>query len=176
MNLFQIDYKRLVLQLLPPFLRQSRIFAFMTALTFGVRYVYEVFCENRAVNLLRLERNGQVCYLQKLLNDELDGDLRRITIKDGGNEGDKWLMAQDEGEAYQLFIQPEWYDEEGILRADPENLICSEALLISNTALFNVHVPFSETATDKVNLLNSFLYEYKLLSKKYKINYGQAEF
>lgn len=175
MNLFQIDYKRLVLQLLPPFLRQPRIFAFMTALTFGVEYAYHQFCDNREINLLRLRRNGQVCYLEKLLNDELDNYYRRISITDIENEYDRWLWAMDEEESYQWFVETEWLNEEGKLCSKPENMVCSETLLLSNTAWFYVTVPFSESEVDSVNKLNSFLSEYKLLSKKYVINYEQAK-
>lgn len=168
MKLFQIDYKRLVLLLLPTFLRQSRIFAFMTALTFSVSSLYDTFKANRERNLRRLKFNGQVCYLQKMLNDELDFVARRISISDKSSEG-QWLIAMDEVEPYQLFVMPEQLNAEGKMEADRGNLIFDEGLLISDTAIFHLSVPWAETDIDMDNRLKSLLNEYKLLSKKYKI-------
>lgn len=158
LNLYQIDYKRLVLLLLPTFLRKPRLFAFLRAATFGVSELHVAFLKNRDVNLLRLKRNGQVCYLRRMLNDELDAEDRRIRITDADPEGD-WVFALDEEEAYQLFI-----GSEGML-------VYSENLVFGNTAFFNVFVPWSSGETDKNNRLQNFLNEYKLLSKKYILSY-----
>ena len=103
MKLYQIDYKRLALLLLPTFLRKPRIFAFLSAFVFGVSVLHNRFMKNRTANLLRIKRNGQVCYLKGMLNDELDPDKRRIRITDQDVEGD-WVFAMDEEEPYQLFI------------------------------------------------------------------------
>lgn len=170
--LFKIDYKRLVLLLLPTFLRQPRIFAFLMALTSAVAALYDAFKDKRTANLIRIRRNGQTCYLQKLLNDEMDAHSgRRIVISDGTMAGD-WLLARDEKEAYQLFISEEVYlpgTPVPVSRID--NLVYSEALIISNTAFFYVSVPWKNTDEDLDNKLRSYLNEFKLISKKYKINY-----
>ncbi|MEG2276686.1 MAG: hypothetical protein RSA53_05555 [Odoribacter sp.] len=158
MKLFQIDYKRLVLLLLPTFLRQPRLFAFLNALTFSVSELYIRFIKNREVHLLRLKRNGQVCYLRGLLNDELDPEQRRITVTDGIQEGD-WVFAMDEGEAYQLLI-----DHSGVI-------VYNESLIISNTAFFYVSVPWTKDEENLNNRLRNYINEYKLLSKKYMISY-----
>lgn len=161
MRLFQIDYKRLVLLLLPTFLRKPRLFAFLCALTFGIAELHAKFLKDRNANLLRIKRNGQVCYLRGLLNDELDPEERRIQIKDGTTEGD-WIFAMDEDEAYQLFI-----DTGG-------TMVYSEDRIISNTAFFYVFIPWSKEQTDLNNRLRNFLNEYKLLSKKYIIQHEPA--
>lgn len=161
MKLYQIDFKRLVLLLLPTFLRKPRLFAFLCALTFSVRELHAKFLKNRNENLLRIKRNGQVCYLRGMLNDELAPEERRIQIKDGTTEGD-WIFAMDEDEAYQLFI-----DTGGIM-------VYSEARIISNTAFFYVFIPWSKEQTDLNNRLRNFLNEYKLLSKKYIIQHEPA--
>lgn len=163
MKLYQIDYKRLVLLLLPTFLRKPRFFAFLSALVFGVSELHARFLKNRSANLLRIKRNGQVCYLRGLLNDELDPWQRRIDVMDGETEGD-WVFAMDEEEAYQLFID------------NPGVLVYSENLIIGNTAFFHVAVPWRKNQTDQNNRLCNFLNEYKLLSKKYVISHEQAKF
>lgn len=163
MKLFQIDYKRLAMLLLPTFLRRPRIFAFLCALTFSVSELHVKFLKNRDVNLLRIRRNGQTCYLRGMLNDELDAGERRIRITGTDTEGD-WVFAMDEGEAYQLLVNT----------AGP--MVYSQDLIIGNTAFFNVLVPWGKEQTDLNNRLRNFLNEYKLLSKKYIIQYGQTEF
>lgn len=163
MKLYQIDYKRLVLLLLPTFLRRPRLCAYLYALTFGVSELYGKFLKNRDTNLSRIKRNGQVCYLRGMLNDELDPEERRIRIIDGDAEG-SWVFTVDEEEAYQLFID------------NPGTMIYSESLIIANTAFFYVPVPWPENQTDLNNCLRNFLNEYKLLSKKYIIQHEQTEF
>lgn len=163
MKLYQINYKKLVLLLLPTFLRQPRWFAFLNALTFGVSELHGQFLKSRDSHLFRIRRNGQVCYLRGMLNDELDPVARRIQVADAEPEGD-WLFAMDEEEPYQLFVRTE------------NVMIYSEGLIIGNTAFFNVSVPWKEEQTDINNRLRNFLNEYKLLSKKYIIQYGQTEF
>lgn len=163
MKLYQIDFKRLVLLLLPTFLRRPRLFAFLCALTFGVAELHVRFLKLRDSDLLRIRRNGQVCYLRGLLNDELDPVNRQIKIRDAADEGD-WVYAMDEGEAYQLLI-----DGTG-------TMVYDETLIIANTAFIYVLVPWKKEETNLNNRLHSYLREYKLLSKKYMIRYEQARF
>lgn len=162
MKLFQIDYKHLILLLLPTFLRRSRIFAFLCALTFGVSEMHGRFLKNREANLLRIKRNGQVCYLRGLLSDELDAEKRRIIISDGYVEGD-WIFAMTEGDAFQLLI-----DKPGIM-------VYSGDTIIGNTAFFYVDVPWGKDDENLNNRLKNYLNEYKLLSKKYIIRYEQTK-
>lgn len=65
----EINYKRLIVLLLPTFLRQATITAFLRAMTIPIEYLYNQFLANRNSNLYRLKMNGQVCYLRRVLND-----------------------------------------------------------------------------------------------------------
>lgn len=163
MKLYQIDFKRLVLLLLPTFLRRPRLFAFLCALTFGVAELHVRFLKLRDSDLLRIRRNGQVCYLRGLLNDELDPVNRQIKIRDAADEGD-WVYAMDESEAYQLLI-----DGTG-------TMVYDETLIIANTAFIYILVPWKKEEENLNNRLRSYLKEYKLLSKKYMIRYEQTRF
>lgn len=165
MKLFQIDYKRLVLLLLPTFLRRSRIYAFLTAMTFGVEELHRQFTRNREANLLRIRRNGQVCYLRALLNDELDPVQRRITLDDAHQPGE-WLMIYDESASYQTLIRSEPGTD-----AAPVHILYGEAAILENTSFFTVNVPWNAKMEDSTNRLRSLLNEYKLLSKTYIINH-----
>lgn len=161
---FDIDYKRLVLLLLPTFLRKSRLFAFLTAMTVGIDNLYSAFKSNRNANITRIRSNGQVCYLQGTLNNELDPTTRLITIKDGEPEGN-WLMAYDQGYHNQLLIRKEPGGETGV------HLVYSEEKISNNASTFYVSVPWANTKEKESNTnhLRALLNEYKLLSKKYNI-------
>lgn len=166
MRLFQIDFRRLVLLILPPCLRFPRIYALLLALTFGIEEIYRSFSRQRDTNLTRLRRNGQVCYLRALLNDELDPEQRRITIDDASQPGE-WLMIYDESESYQLLINREPGTSD-----DPVHILYDESTILENTSFFTVTVPWSDNMNDLTNRLRSLLNEYKLLSKTYIINYA----
>lgn len=163
MKLYQIDYKKLVVLLLPTFMRKPRLFAFLHALIFGISELHVKFLKSRNANLLRIKRNGQVCYLRGLLNDELDPVGRRILITDVTAEED-WIFALDESDAYQLLINT------------AGEIVYSEDLIIGNTAFFNVSVPWTNDNTNLNNRLRDFLNKYKILSKNYIFNYEQTEF
>ena len=165
MKLFQLDFQRLVLLILPPCLRFPRIYALLLAMTFGIEELYRSFSRQREANLTRLRRNGQVCYLRALLNDELDPEQRRIVIDDASQPGE-WLMIYDEHASYQLLINREPGTAE-----KPVPLLYDEATILENTSFFTVYVPWSEEMNDLTNRLRSLLNEYKLLSKTYIISY-----
>ena len=178
MKWFEIDYKRLVLLLLPTFLRRPRIYAFLTAMTFGVEELHRQFSRQRDANLLRCRRNGQVCYLRALLNDELDPVQRRITLEDASQPGN-WLMIFDESTSYQTLIRSEpGTDSNFIPISNPisnpgaaVHILYDEAAILENTSFFTVTVPWNVQMEDSTNRLRSLLNEYKLLSKTYIINY-----
>lgn len=166
MKLFQIDYRRLVLLLLPTFLRRPRIYAFLSAMVFGVGELHRQFTRSRDANLLRCRRNGQVCYLRALLNDELDPVQRRITLDDASQPGE-WVMIFDENASYQTLIQSEPGKESKAV-----HILYDEGSILENTSFFTVTVPWNVKMEDSTNRLRSLLNEYKLLSKTYIINYA----
>ena len=67
--MFEIDLKKLVLQLLPTFYRQQLIFGVLRAALGGLQAVYDAFTKARVAHIYRLTHNGQVCYLRAVLND-----------------------------------------------------------------------------------------------------------
>jgi hypothetical protein len=79
---YDIDFRRLVLLLLPTFLRRPRLVAFVSALISPLSGLHPQFLRYRADTLWRLDHNSQVCYLRGALNDLLDPVERRITVLD----------------------------------------------------------------------------------------------
>ena len=78
---FDISYPEQSRQNLPSDLRRSRFIAFFAALVSQVGVCYELFRLFRSDSMYKLAHNGQVCYLQAVLNDFFDEGDRRIYIK-----------------------------------------------------------------------------------------------
>ncbi|PWA05477.1 hypothetical protein [Flavobacterium laiguense] len=77
---YKIDFDRLILLLLPTFLRKSVLFGYIKALITPIASLHYKWEQMRAENLKKLSYNSQRCYLRGALNDKYDPDLRRITI------------------------------------------------------------------------------------------------
>lgn len=80
---YKVDINRLVLLLLPTFLRKQVMAQFIYSMVSPIKTIYNDWLAMRTSNLYILEHNGQVCYLRKVLNDAFDPELRRIEIADG---------------------------------------------------------------------------------------------
>ena len=80
---FDLDVRKLAVQLTPTFLRGEVLTAFLKALTKPIADIHYQFVQNRKDNLYILAHNGQKCYLRAALNDKYDNELRRIVIDDG---------------------------------------------------------------------------------------------
>ena len=77
---YKIDWDRLILLLLPTFLRNPVLFGYIRALISPIASLHYKWEQMRTANLLKLSYNGQRCYLRKALNDKFDPDVRRIFI------------------------------------------------------------------------------------------------
>lgn len=87
-KVFEIDFDRLMLLLLPTALRKPRLFALLQVMVVSLRALYNTFIANRDRNIAIVNVTPQVCYLRGVLNDTFDPDTdseqrRRITIGDG---------------------------------------------------------------------------------------------
>jgi hypothetical protein len=95
-NIFNIDYNRLVRWLIPPALRQENTIAWLRALVKPSVIVYHSFRRYRRQKLYELMITGQVCYLERLLNDKYDYTLRRIRIVDSVDRSPVVFYQEDE--------------------------------------------------------------------------------
>lgn len=148
---FEIDYKKLVILLLPTFLRKTRIVYFFQSLITPLIQLHYDWSLQRERNLYKLQHNGQVCYLRKALNDEFDSGQRRIEILEGNKFGRQYIYTHAEQQPKYLgtmYIRPSSdYEDTGVdfIVAVPNNLIFNQYDMISLVEL------------------------YKLASKRYKI-------
>ncbi|HOI27093.1 MAG TPA: hypothetical protein PLN63_05295 [Paludibacteraceae bacterium] len=82
MNLYQIDYRKLVALLLPTMLRKPIIIIFLQCATLAVKLRHHDFLSNRDSNMYRLQHNGQVCHLRALLNEAFPTRSTDFIIED----------------------------------------------------------------------------------------------
>jgi hypothetical protein len=76
MGFFDIDYNVKAWQSLPVRLRQAVQYAWLKVLVSPVVYLAGLFKVNRDANLYELAHDGQVCFLEAVLNDTFDPVVR----------------------------------------------------------------------------------------------------
>jgi hypothetical protein len=162
MKAFEVNFHRLVVLLLPTFLRKDLILAMLQAMVAPVVTLYDQFMRNRSGNLYRLKANGQVCYLRRTLNDAFPDAGGNIRIYDGEVIGE-WLYAWDENyNSYNYYLP---VTDEGVMLWDREAIVASKNY-------FNVAVPAAlKNNPDNITQLKAIINTYKLLSKSYNIIY-----
>lgn len=149
---YKIDFYKLGILLLPTFLRQPALIAFLQALLVPIDSLYYNWVLFRSDNLYKIQHNGQICYLQKVLNDQLDCSLRRIYIGDGNRYKRQYLYTYGENKPYYL-----------------GKMFLYQNLDYADTGVdFIVFVPKTllETAPYELKYLVDF---YKIGGKRYKI-------
>ena len=80
---YKINFDKLVVMLLPTFLRKPRMIAFITLFSAELTKLYNNWLVKKNEDEKWLYHNSQVCKLRKILNDEFDDLQRRIQITDG---------------------------------------------------------------------------------------------
>ena len=79
---YNVDVYKLGAYLLPPFLRKKRIYAFLCVFLYPFYWLSKMFKVYRKTSLQKLNVNGQVAYIEKMLNDEFEFEHRYIYITD----------------------------------------------------------------------------------------------
>ena len=158
---YTVNFKKLVVLLLPTFLRQSTIVALLQVYVGGLITVYNRFITNRTNNLYKLKITGQVCYLRKMLNDAFPAANGHISIEDGVATG-TWRYAWNANyEPYHKYL----------LIEDSGTLFWDEHTISEGLSNFIVKVPASLNTVNNEARMRSLLNYYKLLSKSYTIVY-----
>jgi hypothetical protein len=158
-NVFNISYRKLVVLLLPTFLRRPLMVALLQAAVAPVNTLHRLFMLNRTNNLYRLRMNAQVCYLRKVLNDAFPSATGAIQIRDA-DRGGRWLFAYDQD-----------VDRTSLNIEDGGTMFYDRAAIIEQASGFEVVVPVALKTPNNDTKLRVLLNQYKLLSKKYVIIY-----
>jgi hypothetical protein len=162
-NLYNIDFRRLATLLTPTFLRKVKFIDWLETLLKPLEEVNFSFKQFRKDSIYKVTHNGQVVYLQKVLNDSFDNEFRRIKIKDSFENDPTWIYPQaNENPTY-------IYDQN------------SPTFLYDNSIFNNIEVdfvlsipsglkPFNEYDQRILEIqIKSIVNYYKLASKRFKI-------
>ncbi len=129
---YKINFDKLLLLLLPTFMRKNRLAAFGTVLIAPVKEMYNEFRKQQVKGWYRLNHNGQVFSLRKVLNDHFDNEQRRIQIRDADKYErlyvytpveDKPLFLHDDEEATKyIYTKAECNNEFDFMVVLPGNI------------------------------------------------------
>lgn len=164
---YSVDFYRLVLQLLPTFLRQPLIFGLLRAAVIGLLSVYKAFIAHRGSNIYRLTHNGQVCYLRAVLNDAYKSRYGRFDILTIERNGD-WLYAITEaGTQIRLASSEDQLNDAGKYVDDNAKVpvLANELMLNAEQNNFIVSVPADLYQTNLADIA-ALVDKYKLISKR----------
>lgn len=149
---YNVNWNRLILLLLPTFLRKPKMFALIKAMLAPIASLHYEWTQRRLANLKKISYNGQKCYLRKALNDVADPELRRIKIQDVPALSSKYLYLPEENLDFYL----------GTMYLDLD--YSQQGAAVD----FTVLVP-QDVWDAKKNEINATLEFYTLAGKTYKI-------
>lgn len=159
--MFRIDFDRLIALLLPTFLRRPVIYSVLHAAVSQLKVLYESFCTARKEHNYHLTHNGQVCYLQAVLNDHFKSSMGSIEIVTAESDGE-WLYAISEsGVQIPLVISEDHNAADGAKVA----LLSDEAYLNIPQNEFIVSVP-ADIYDSSLKDIEALVNKYKLITKR----------
>lgn len=153
MRIFVLNLRKLVVLLLPTFLRKVRIIAWLQMLLAPLERLQYDFEQKRKNDLITLTHNGQKCYLRKILNDTFDEALRRIRIEDMHLFNAMYIYT--EAEKQPVYLEEKYLYTSGEMQVSGVN--------------FSVHIPLS--LQEKEVEIKALIEAYKIASKRYIIIY-----
>ena len=153
------------LKLLPPILRKDRILAFLRVLLSPLESILARFRNVVADTDVRLSHNSFTIYLEKFLNDLLDGEKRRIYIADVIDDLSVYLSMKDEADLYE--------DSMTLKAEDLDTLIVPSGKPDRLTGRFGVYIPKELDSESNRRLIKQWVDYYKMAGTNYSIEtYG----
>ena len=155
---FDVNWDKLVIYLLPTFLRRPFLLGYVRALVAPLESLYYKWSNWRIDNIYKLEHTGQICYLRGSLNDKFDPVDRRIYIGDGLLYDTQYIFT--EAEEQDVWLDTEEEEDTIWLRTESET---------ADTGLdFLVYVP-EEIYNSQLDGLKAHIEFYKAGGKRYSI-------
>lgn len=157
-QLFNINFKQLVLWWKPTFRRQPITLNFLWCLIFPLEYMYIEFLRKRKQNLIKMDFNYQTYSIQKRLNNAFDPIERRIIIVDSILYEGVYLYTEAEDDPQHSKTQ--WlYDDSNPIYLRTEAELYSE---------YDFIVKIPDTGINQLQLRAEIDF-YKLITKRYQI-------
>jgi len=155
-----IDYVKLVSERLPdPQINTAEVKAFVLVLVGPVVALYNQLLTYRNFLKYKISITPQVCYLEKMLNDQYDNALRRIYIRDGSQFAALYLFLEGEDLPIFIFTEAE-VAQITFLFTEGES---------SNDGSNDFVVFYPAGLSFEMNEMISLIRNYKLASKKFSI-------
>jgi hypothetical protein len=155
-RIFNIDFKKVILYLLPKALRREKIFALIETFQAGVRSLYLLFLSMRHDHQKDLDITPQVFSLRKVLNDYFDSDKREIRIEDTVLFSPTYIFMPGEKKPIYLGKKAIYTNAE-----------------LRNARGFVVIVPERLNTEAEEARMKAMINKYKLAGTKYHIRYEQ---
>ena len=159
----QIDYRKLVILLLPTFLRQPVLMAWLRAMAYPLQQLHDRHQAARTQRLYELRHTSQVCYIKDALNNEfgITDYANGFEIEDINAPGE-WVWIYDEN--------VDRFDDEQHMLFDDPTFIHNISAILPPTSAFFVMVPQSITI-DETNeaRIRSIVNKYRLASRTFEI-------
>ncbi len=169
MRYFFLNIDKLVVDLVPTFLRKTGILSLLFALTAPIKNIYREFIDHKNNTQYYLEHNSQVCYLRKVLNDHFDDEKRRILVLDKNTiETYLYIYTPNEQIVSYLYTKEEnkplyvYTHSEFFLYSDVDFVICIPS------DVYKREVTVTKRG-DSFFEIEAIVNRYKLVSKTYKI-------
>ena len=153
---YKINFNKLVIQLLPTFLRKPRMIAFISLFSNELTKLHNAWLVKKSQDETWLNHDSQVCKLRKILNDEFDDLQRRIIITDGQLHERKYIYTLGEKKPKYL----------------------GKIFIRQNTDYADTGIDFFVVVPVEINIeqnkykLEAWVNRYRLASKRYKIIYN----
>ena len=109
--MFNIDFDILINWITITFLRKGKFIAFLMSCVDPIITLNDNLKEFRNKIIYRLHHNGQVCYLEAVMNDHFDDSERRVYIEDGQVNTGTFIYTL--GEDQPLFLPSFIYSYQG---------------------------------------------------------------
>lgn len=155
---FDVNWDKLVIYLLPTFLRRPFLLGYVRALVAPLESLYYKWYNWRIDNIYKLEHTGQICYLRGSLNNKFDPVERRIYIGNGLLYDTQYIFT--EAEEQDVWLETEESADTIWLRTEAET---------ADTGLdFIVYVP-EEIYNSQLDGLKAHIEFYKAGGKRYSI-------
>lgn len=159
-NIYDIDFRELANLLTPPFLRKVKLIDFLEALLKPLEEVNFNFKIFRRQAIYKVTHNGQVVYLQAVLNDSYDNSLRRIYIDDFPVYDPVWIYPEADENPVYIGNATVYSDAEAFAATEFDFLVFVPI----------EYKPFNpQQLTIFLTQMRSLINYYKLASKRYDI-------
>lgn len=159
----RIDYRKLVILLLPTFLRRPVLMAWLRAMAYPLQQLHDRHQSARTQRLYELHHTSQICFIKDALNNEfgITDYATGFEIEDINANGN-WIWVYDEN--------VERFDNEDHMFFDEPTWIHDTSSILPPTSAFTVLVP-KHIEIDETNdaRIRSVVNKYRLASRTFEI-------